>query len=291
MPIRSGWVARRLITASLLALLAAPGRAGAQACVGDCGNRGAVGINDLILAVNIVLGLAPLDDCPSLGSGPIGIAELIASVANALCECQPCPEPPTPRATNTRTATPTPTFTPTHTPLPTAPPTATAMVSRWHEDQVKVPSSSCPQALVKQIRQGLAQATADYRVYERGEASEIEDINSGERLPAQVDANRVLHFELAQSESQGACTVTLTLQATVDLRSLATTATYTGGVRSMSCPNPVNCSLKVTSRWQRGVDFPNPSVLPPFSRPGCAYGLDCSHGLTIILHDSGSVTP
>jgi hypothetical protein len=274
-----------LLLLALLVQFAAPGRASAQACVGDCGNHGAVGINDLILAVNIVLGLAPVDDCPSLGSGPIGIAELIASVSNALCECQPCPEPPTPRPTNTRTATETPTPSPTHTPLPSATPTTVTVQSRWHEDQIKLPSSTCPQRIVTEIRRGLASTTENYIVYERGADSVIEDAN-GAQLPARIDDDRVLTFDLETSESQGACTVTLTLHVRVNIEGNSAMASYTGGFRTMSCPNAVNCSLKVTSRWTRqfpNIQYPGPDwsaiPTPPLNRPcWSAYDYGCGGG-------------
>lgn len=271
-----GW----LLLLAILVHLAAAGRASAQACVGDCGNRGAVAINDLILAVNIVLGLAPLDECPALGSGPVGIAELIASVGNALCACQPCPEPPTPRATNTRTFTETPTPSPTHTPLPSATPTAVNVRSRWHEDQIKLPSSTCPQRVVTEIRRNLASTTADYTVSERGVDSTIEDA-TGAQLPAQIDDDGVLTFDIVDSESQGACTVTLTLHVRVNIAGSSAMASYTGGFRTMSCPNPVNCSLKVTSRWTRQaplVSFPGPLPTFPIARPCYPGDLDCIRG-------------
>jgi hypothetical protein len=279
-----------LLAAFLIGLVVG-GRASAQVCVGDCSGRGAVGINDLILAVNIVLGQASLDDCPSLGSGPIGIAELIASVANALCECEPCPEAPTPRPTSTHLPSETPTASPTPTSPPSATPTVAVPVSRWHEDQIKVTASSCPKRLVSQLRQALAEATADYRVYEQGADSAIEDATSGARLPARIDDDGVLSFDLVQSDSEGACTVTLTLHAQVDVRhTFLSTATYTGGVRTMSCPNPVNCSLKLSSRWEKRLEtlpswqWPRPCDWPTSSYNQCRGG-----GITATWSSGGSL--
>jgi hypothetical protein len=37
----------------------------AQTCVGDCTGVGMVGIGDLVLAVNVALGLASADQCPA----------------------------------------------------------------------------------------------------------------------------------------------------------------------------------------------------------------------------------
>ncbi len=259
----------------VVAMLGQGGRAGAQQCVGDCGGNGVVAINDLILAVNIVLGQASLDECPALGVGPVGIAELIASVGNALCECRPCPEPPTPGATETRQPTASASPTPTFTALPSATPTATQLTSRWHEDQLKIPSSTCPGRIVSQLRQNLAGVAADYRVYERGAESEIEDLSSGQRLPASIGNDGVLSFDLASTDSEGACTVTLTLQVRVNLRRSPVTATYSGGFRTMSCPNQVNCSLKVSSRWERQAELFLPTGGPLFIPPQVPIAFPC----------------
>ena len=96
--------ARAVCILALLAYLVCAARPlAAQTCVGDCTGVGMVGISDLILAVNIALGLASADQCTALGQPPIGISQLIASVNNALCGCQPCPTPP-PAPTATPTA-------------------------------------------------------------------------------------------------------------------------------------------------------------------------------------------
>ena len=64
--------------------------AAGNACVGDCDGNGEVAINELITGVNIALGSASLDTCPSFdanGSGEVEINELIAAVNNALNGC------------------------------------------------------------------------------------------------------------------------------------------------------------------------------------------------------------
>ncbi|MBX3027839.1 autotransporter-associated beta strand repeat-containing protein [bacterium] len=63
---------------------------GGATCAGDCDGNGAVGINELVLGVNIALGNERVDRCPgfdSNGDGQVGIAELIAAVNNALGGC------------------------------------------------------------------------------------------------------------------------------------------------------------------------------------------------------------
>src|SRR5262245_62106618 len=77
----------------------------AQPCVGDWRGIGQVGIADLVLAVNILLGLVAPSECSALGPGPPGIAQLVTAVNNALCACRACP---TRRPTRTITASPTP---------------------------------------------------------------------------------------------------------------------------------------------------------------------------------------
>jgi hypothetical protein len=59
-------------------------------CVGDCDGNGTVSIAELIRGVNIALGNAALDDCPSFDrndSGTVEVNELIAAVNNALSGC------------------------------------------------------------------------------------------------------------------------------------------------------------------------------------------------------------
>lgn len=58
-------------------------------CVGDCGNDGRVSISDLILGVNIALGLQPVSACSPFANaeGLVTIAQLIQGVNNALNGC------------------------------------------------------------------------------------------------------------------------------------------------------------------------------------------------------------
>jgi hypothetical protein len=64
------------------------------ACTGDCDGSATVSIDELILAVNIGNGLAPLSACPSADrnrDGMVTIDELIAAVNNAATDCAPPP--------------------------------------------------------------------------------------------------------------------------------------------------------------------------------------------------------
>ena len=58
-------------------------------CVGDCGGDGQVTINDLILGVNIALGLLPVSDCPAFANmqDMVTITQLTQGVNNALNGC------------------------------------------------------------------------------------------------------------------------------------------------------------------------------------------------------------
>ncbi|MEO8604397.1 MAG: hypothetical protein ABI629_17625 [bacterium] len=78
-----------LFTVGVAALLCMSVGAQAQ-CVGDCDGNTEVGINELIIGVNIALGASPVADCPSFdenGDGEVSIAELIKGVNNALNGC------------------------------------------------------------------------------------------------------------------------------------------------------------------------------------------------------------
>lgn len=62
----------------------------APACVGDCNDDHMVAINELVLGVNIALGLTPVSTCTAFdanGDGMVGINELVTAVNNALDGC------------------------------------------------------------------------------------------------------------------------------------------------------------------------------------------------------------
>lgn len=85
---------------------AAPSQA-RSACLGDCADSGYVTVFDLVVGVNIALGVQSLSFCPAFdnGSGRVTIDALITAVGNVLHGC-----PPAPTATGgIPTATPTPT--------------------------------------------------------------------------------------------------------------------------------------------------------------------------------------
>ncbi len=65
-------------------------RAPTGACAADCGGDGAVTVDELIVMVNIALGVVPIDRCVTGdvdGDGTISISEIIAAVNGALIDC------------------------------------------------------------------------------------------------------------------------------------------------------------------------------------------------------------
>ena len=109
------------VSTSVVALCLATGAT--AACIGDCDGDGEVTVNELVAGVNIALGIAQIDACPSFDrdmDGNVTVDEILSGV-NALLFG--CPLTPTPTDSTTPADSPTPTDTPT--PTNTAPPTAT----------------------------------------------------------------------------------------------------------------------------------------------------------------------
>ncbi len=74
---------------SIAVLATAPHRVfGATACIGDCDGAGTVAANELLLGVNIALGLAPTTGCGSFYGGDAAITKLVDAVNNSLVDCQ-----------------------------------------------------------------------------------------------------------------------------------------------------------------------------------------------------------
>lgn len=83
-------------TATAMPLATPTGTAVRPSCTGDCDDSGAVTINELVLGVNIALGLAPLDACPAMApdGDRVTVAQLVQAVGNALNGCPPPPRGP-----------------------------------------------------------------------------------------------------------------------------------------------------------------------------------------------------
>ena len=93
-------IGRAGIAATTLCLLAGTPAALAQGtCQGDCDGSGAVGVNELVMMVNIALESADMSECVAADGnddGVVSVNELVAAVSAALVGC-------------TTSATPTPT--------------------------------------------------------------------------------------------------------------------------------------------------------------------------------------
>ncbi len=140
---RTDWNGRRAVAAVAI-WIGTAAAVQAQSCAGDCDGNGAVGINELVSAVNVALGVKEVGACLAADAdrdGTVVISELVKAVASALGECAaatPTSEPsPTATATDTatnpvdtHTATPVPSATDTVTPEDTAAPTGTATQTR-----------------------------------------------------------------------------------------------------------------------------------------------------------------
>jgi RHS repeat-associated protein len=107
------WPIPWLVLFTALTVLS-PVRARAQACPGDCDGDAVVGVDEIVLGVNIALRLADVSLCQTMDTNhdlEISVDELIAAVANALNRCPT----PTPTSTPIAPATSAPTATPTAT--------------------------------------------------------------------------------------------------------------------------------------------------------------------------------
>lgn len=94
----------RSIAGGLAGLLLAAGAH--AACTGDCGDDGAVTVDEILVGVNIALGVLPAGDCTAMdadGNGSVTVDELVTALNGALGGCVAAP--PTPTATPTATAT------------------------------------------------------------------------------------------------------------------------------------------------------------------------------------------
>lgn len=118
---------RYILSTLFLATVLAVGPALAQSCTGDCNDDGDVTVDEILIGVNIALGVRPFTDCLALDANDdstVTVDEIITALNLALTGCNaaatPTPAPPT--STPTDTATATPTHTASATPTNTEPP-------------------------------------------------------------------------------------------------------------------------------------------------------------------------
>lgn len=112
-----------LAVALLITVLLAHRVPAAAQCAGDCNGDGTVAVNELIIAVNIALQLAPATNCSAAdrdGDGSIVVSELIQAVNSALNGCNGTGSPTATRTPSSGSPTPTRTQA-TGSPTPTRP--------------------------------------------------------------------------------------------------------------------------------------------------------------------------
>jgi hypothetical protein len=133
--------------AVLFAVAALPARA--QVCTGDCNDNGQVAVNELVIGINIGLGLVGGTACPALEEedGTVPIDEMITAVDNALNGCPGA----VPSATPTEVETEEPTATPTEasgTATTTPEATATVPVGGTETATPEATETTTPEATV-----------------------------------------------------------------------------------------------------------------------------------------------
>jgi len=211
-----GWQCCSLALASVLAVgLAAglpPRRAHAAAiCVGDCDGNGEVTVNEIVVLVNIVLGVGAPSACPD-GIPPgvdVDVTLVIQAVANDLTNC---PSQPTVTATATATVRPTPINTPmggcsSANPLNVA--------GTYNFSVGGIDSSTCPSELTDAIEEQLTQIQPGTEtVTQQGAVVALESDLSG---CVDDQGNVTAAFE-PESATQNGCTVTITGSLTVHLK-------------------------------------------------------------------------
>jgi len=120
-------VLRSFALIALLATATRPAVAAVSPCPADCDFDLQVTVNELVSAVNIALGQAPLAQCSAAdrgGDGTVTIDDLLAAVSAALAGCPNEPDPTAtatggPQSTMTPSGSPVPTVTASGSPVPT----------------------------------------------------------------------------------------------------------------------------------------------------------------------------
>ena len=236
---------RRLGVLLLFAIGAAHAdHAVAQTCVGNCNGDGTVEISELILGVNIALGVLDISECTSFddGRGTVTVDRLIAAVSNSLCGCAPCPTPVP------DTATPTATL---GTATPTATPTSGESVSMWTVDNYEVVSSDCAGRIEDAVVSALRAGGSDFTVRQSGDHVEVED-GDGNVFEGTVDVDGTVGVQRTIRDSIGPCDYEVSVDASANLSDNSAIATYNGMVNvSGFCAGLSDCSLQITSSWHR----------------------------------------
>jgi hypothetical protein len=218
----------------------------AQTCAGDCNGDGTVEVNELIVGVNIALGVVAIAQCPSIGDsdGMVTVDRLVLAVANALDGCgrSPTPAEDTPRPTTT----PIPA-----TASPIVTPTSGTLVSMWTVDNYEVVESNCGDVVKESVRSALEGLGPDFTVRQSGDQVEI-DGSHGVALQGTIDPDETAHVQRRLRGSVATCDYDVDIDASANLSTSSATATYSGAVDfSGFCLEFSDCSVQITARWTR----------------------------------------
>ncbi len=221
--------AHRVATSGVLALLLLSLNLCAAAdvvpdCSGDCGGTAAVGLNDILTGVNIVLGAGPLAQCPTLdtdANGEIHIDELVRAVTQPPMGCR------------------------------LGPPDISGV---WREEQLTLQSSNCNAATRGIILSALRSEPpmCDIHVTQNGASVHTLDC-VGDTLDGTVDDSGTVRFSVRETDTaDNGCTLLLSGEVAIDLSRSPTTAEYSVGLGfSGPCSPFSNCMAAVQSRWTK----------------------------------------
>ncbi len=270
-----------IVVLALWASAAVPPADG-QDCGGDCNGDGAVSIGDLIVAVRVLLGEAPIAECRAAdvnGNGVVAINELIIAVRNGLRGC-PLTPTPTPTFPPTATATATLSFTVTPTPTSTAPPSPSATLTAsatatpsstptptptwtptiefpdvsglWNEGQLQLVSSTCFELFATEFAAELARRPpCPHQVSAVGARATIVDCNQRAFIGTLSEQGRIDYELPTDVGEEDGCTVTLAAAVRIEAVASPAAATYFFDVDfSGTCPLD-SCTLTAVAPWQR----------------------------------------
>lgn len=250
----------RLSLPILLACLASVGTTTAVACVGDCDGNGAVSISDLVSAVNISLGLAPVATCAAIdanGDGMAAINELVLAVNHGLNGCPPTPTPspedtPPPTTTAAPSATATATTATTGQPSPTSTEEFPDVTGVWDETQLDLTSSTCLEFFAVAFAEELAQRPpCTHLVANNGADVSVIDCNARE-FHGDLDTDGRITYPLPEEIGvENGCLVTLNTTVRVDTVPVPAAATYFFDISfGGTCPLD-SCNLTARAGWTR----------------------------------------
>jgi hypothetical protein len=191
-----------------------------QMCVGDCDRVGVVGVSQLLVMVNVALGIDDPSACTSgdaNGDRAITVDEIVIAVRNALTGCAP------------------------------------DISGAWLEDQVRVTASTCAPQVTQAVEDAAAKLSPCLTQVTVLAAGQVFGVDcDGVVASGEAEPNGVAHFDLpVATATANGCTVSGTSTLSIDLSRSPTTAHYDGTLRfAGTCPLP-DCQMAIESTWTR----------------------------------------